>query len=101
MNNEHGEWCLGGDFNSIMKVGERRGSSGTWGHTERAEFAHFIDILEVVDIPVTGNKFTWFNSDGSVMSRLNRFLLSEGFIEKGNISNLWVGDRDISDHCPI
>ncbi|GAU30605.1 hypothetical protein TSUD_62250 [Trifolium subterraneum] len=35
------------------------------------------------------------------MSRLDRFLLSEGFIEKGSITNQWVGDRDISDHCPI
>jgi hypothetical protein len=26
-NNESGEWCIGGDFNSVMKPGERRGSS--------------------------------------------------------------------------
>jgi hypothetical protein len=45
--------------------------------------------------------FTWFNSDGSAMSRLDRFLVSEGFIEKGSLSYQWVGDRDISDHCPI
>ena len=31
LNNEPGEWCLGGDFNLISKVGERRGSSsGAW-----------------------------------------------------------------------
>ncbi|MCH90510.1 hypothetical protein A2U01_0011426, partial [Trifolium medium] len=101
LSNEPGDWCLGGDFNSITKVGERRGSNGVSGHTERVEFSQFIDDLEVIDIPVTGKKFTWFSSDGSVMSRLDHFLLSEGFIEKGGISNQCIGDRDISDHCPI
>jgi hypothetical protein len=28
-------------------------------------------------------------------------LLLESFIEKGGISNQRIGDRDISDHCPI
>jgi hypothetical protein len=57
--------------------------------------------MEVVDVPVTGKKFTWFSGDGFAMSRLDRFLLSDGFIEKGGITNQRVGDRDISDHCPI
>ncbi|MCH91947.1 LINE-1 reverse transcriptase like, partial [Trifolium medium] len=35
------------------------------------------------------------------MSRLDRFLLSEGFIVKSGISGQWIGNRDISDHCPI
>jgi hypothetical protein len=101
LNNASGEWCLGGDFNSILKSWERRGSSNAGGSTERTEFSQFCDDMEVVDIPVLGKKFTWFNSDGSAMSRLDRFLLSDGFISKGGISNQWVGDRDISDHCPI
>ncbi|PNX95639.1 cysteine-rich receptor-like protein kinase, partial [Trifolium pratense] len=101
LNNEPGEWCLGGDFNSVTKVSERKGCNGAGGLSERAEFSQFIDAFEVVDIPLVGKKYTWFNSDGSAMSRLDRFLLSEGFIEKGNFTNQWVGDRDISDHCPI
>ncbi|GAU16840.1 hypothetical protein TSUD_367870 [Trifolium subterraneum] len=96
LNNEPGEWCLGGDFNSISKVGERRGSSsGAWRQGERIEFIQFIDALEVVDIPLKGKMFTRFNSDGSAMSRLDRFLVSEGFIEKGSLSYQWFGDRYI------
>ncbi|GAU48137.1 hypothetical protein TSUD_293770 [Trifolium subterraneum] len=84
-----GEWCLGGDFNLISKVGERRGSSsGAWRQGEKIEFIQFIDALEVVDIPLKGKMFTWFNSDGSAMSRLNRFLVSEGFIEKETWENI-------------
>ncbi|MCI01064.1 hypothetical protein A2U01_0022088, partial [Trifolium medium] len=100
-NNVPGDWCLGGDFNATLKVAERRGCNGGGGQRERTEFSQFIDAMEVIDIPVTGKKFSWFNAVGTSMSRLDRFLLSEGFIEKGGISNQWIGDRDISDHCPI
>ncbi|GAU45706.1 hypothetical protein TSUD_86820 [Trifolium subterraneum] len=95
------EWCLGGDFNSITKVGERRGSSVKGGQGERFEFTQFIDALEVVDIPLKGKMYTWFNADGSAMSKFDRFLVSENFIEKGSLSYEWVGDHDILDHCPI
>ncbi|PNX80406.1 cysteine-rich receptor-like protein kinase, partial [Trifolium pratense] len=57
--------------------------------------------MEVVDVPVSGKQFSWFSSDGNVMSRLDRFLVSEGFIDKGGISGQWIGERDVSDHCPI
>ncbi|XP_045822121.1 uncharacterized protein LOC123915007 [Trifolium pratense] len=90
MNNEPGEWCLGGDFNSITTIGEPRGRKGIKDQLERAEFVNFIDAFEVVDIPLAGKKFTWFNSVGIVICRLNRFLLSEGFIEKGCITNFFA-----------
>ncbi|MCI20776.1 cysteine-rich receptor-like protein kinase, partial [Trifolium medium] len=79
----------------------RRGNNGSSQSSEQLEFRHFVDLMEVVDVPVAGKKFTWFSSDGQRMSRLDRFLLSEGFIVKGGITRQWIGDRDISDHCPI
>ncbi|MCI41594.1 hypothetical protein A2U01_0062827, partial [Trifolium medium] len=45
--------------------------------------------MEVVDVPVTGKKFTWFSADGKAMSRLDRFLLSKGFIDKAGVSGQW------------
>ncbi|GAU27464.1 hypothetical protein TSUD_161500 [Trifolium subterraneum] len=59
------------------------------------EFSHFVDLMEVVDIPVSGKQFTWFSNDGTAMSRLDRFLVSEGFIDKGRISGQWIGDCDV------
>ncbi|MCH97275.1 LINE-1 reverse transcriptase like [Trifolium medium] len=100
-NKEEGDWCLGGDFNAVLKAGERKGSSALNRQSERWEFRQFVEGMEVIDVPVTGKKFTWFSADGKVMSRLDRFLLSEGFIEKGGVSGQWVGDRDISDHYLI
>ncbi|CAJ2644149.1 unnamed protein product [Trifolium pratense] len=98
---EGGEWCLGGDFNAVLKVGERKGSSSLNRQTERWEFRQFVEGMEIIDVPVTGKKFTWFSADGKTMSRLDRFLLSEGFIDKSGVSGQWVGERDISDHCPV
>lgn len=35
------------------------------------------------------------------MSHLDRFLIFESVISSWQVSAQWVGDRDISDHCPI
>jgi hypothetical protein len=96
-----GEWCLGGDFNAILRSSERKGYSADSRQGERLSFSHFVEEMEVIDVPVLGKKFTWFSSDGKSMSRIDRFLLSDGFITKFGVSGQWIGDRDISDHCPI
>ncbi|GAU51623.1 hypothetical protein TSUD_414500 [Trifolium subterraneum] len=57
--------------------------------------------MELIDIPVIGKKFSWFSADGKAMSRLDRFLLSDNFIAKEEILGQWIGNRDISDHCPV
>ncbi|PNX92925.1 hypothetical protein L195_g016071, partial [Trifolium pratense] len=101
LNNEQGDWCLGGDFNVVMKEGERQGSSSFSRHNERMEFCQFADAMELIDVLVAGKKFSWFSADGKAMSRLDRFLLSDKFIEKGAASGQWIGNRDISDHFPI
>ncbi|XP_058776291.1 uncharacterized protein LOC131650607 [Vicia villosa] len=35
------------------------------------------------------------------MSRIDRFLLSSNVVDRWKISGQLIGDRDISDHCPI
>ncbi|XP_058733436.1 uncharacterized protein LOC131605055 [Vicia villosa] len=57
--------------------------------------------MNLVDIPTIGGKFTWFNNNGKSMSRIDRFLLTESFIENWNIEGKFIGARDISDHAPI
>ncbi|XP_071694661.1 uncharacterized protein [Rutidosis leptorrhynchoides] len=55
----------------------------------------------LVDIPLGGRKFTRVSDDGMKMSKLDRFLVSDDFL------NLWTDlkvvalDRSVSDHCPI
>lgn len=57
--------------------------------------------MDFCDVTVYGEKFFWFCSDGVSMSRLDRFLISEGLISWWNVLGQWIGNRDISDHCSI
>lgn len=94
-------WCVAGDFNAVSVKSERRRISSHIGLWEIVEFNQFILEMNIVDIPVLGKKFMWFSADGGAMSRLDRFLLSESLISAWQVNAQWVGDHDISDHCPI
>lgn len=90
-------WFLVGDFNAVKSSSERRGSR----QYSMNLFKEFIDDMKLIDLPVLGKLFTWFKPDGSAMSRIDRFLLLEGWLTKWSRAALWIGERDVSDHCPI
>lgn len=54
-------------------------------HGEMVEFNDFIEGLDLIDVPLMGNKFTWFNLSGKVVSTLDRFLLSDELVEEWNV----------------
>ncbi|CAK8570003.1 unnamed protein product [Lathyrus sativus] len=54
-----------------------------------------------MDLPVFGNWFTWFNSNGKSRSRLDRILVDDRVISLLSLKNQVVGDRDVSDHRPV
>jgi hypothetical protein len=95
----HGEVVLMGDFNEVRNVNERYGSIFCANSTDA--FNSFIRDAELFDIPLGGYSFTWSNKWASKMSKLDRFLVSDGFSEM--IPNLMatVLDRNLSDHRPI
>ncbi|XP_028059328.1 uncharacterized protein LOC114263032 [Camellia sinensis] len=53
-------WCMGGDFNEIRFLGERKGCS----RRDRGmnDFNELIDQLNLVDLPMKGRRFTWCNA---------------------------------------
>ncbi|GAU21871.1 hypothetical protein TSUD_33680 [Trifolium subterraneum] len=55
----------------------------------------------MVDLPLLGRRFTWYNSNGRAMSRLDRFLISDEWALKWGIGSLWALPRDVSDHCTL
>lgn len=65
------------------------------------EFTEFIEDMDVVDLSRFRNKFTCFNMVGDSMSRLDSFLISEGFTNKLGRKCQSIDNRNISDHCPI
>ncbi|XP_058733537.1 uncharacterized protein LOC131605163 [Vicia villosa] len=100
-NFQEGEWCVGGDFNAVCDKGERKGERVQMDGGEIQEFNEFISSMEMIDLSVLGNRFTWFNQAGSTCSRLDKFLISEGLVDLWEIDRQVVGERSVSDHCPI
>lgn len=90
-----------GDFNAIVKLSERKGSSNFNKRGETKEFMDFLGSNYLVDVPSLVNKFTWFSGDGRSMSKINRFLLSHALVDRRGMVNQVLGKRDLLDHCPI
>ncbi|XP_028126564.1 uncharacterized protein LOC114323215 [Camellia sinensis] len=92
-------WCLGGDFNEIRQIADRRGCS----RRDRGmkEFNEFIDKCEVSDLPLLGRRFTWCNSfGGEKWSKIDRIFVDPRWLEIFNLK-LWGLPRLVSDHCPL
>lgn len=87
-----GEWCIDGDFNAITNEAERKRRSGCSSLQEISDFNNFIAGIELFDVPVSGKKFSYFSSDGISMSRLDRFLVTEGLIDLWGVSGQWIAE---------
>jgi len=76
-------WCFCGDFNAIRRRSERVGSRVMYDlSSEINGFNSFIDANFLLDVPLVGKKFTWFNSNGMAKSRLDKVLVTEEWMEK-------------------
>ncbi|GJY28670.1 RNA-directed DNA polymerase, eukaryota [Tanacetum coccineum] len=97
--NWNGEVIVMGDFNKVRAPEERFGS--IFNKQGAEVFNSFIDLEGLVDVPMAGCSFTWVHKSASKMSKLDRFLISEGLLELcPNISAITL-DRYLSDHRPI
>jgi len=68
-------WCIVGDFNATRSSEEGRSRTVGDRHEDFSRFNHFIDGNLLIDLPLCGRSFTWYQGDGSSMSRLDQFLL--------------------------
>nr|GEY65362.1 RNA-directed DNA polymerase, eukaryota [Tanacetum cinerariifolium] len=88
-----------GDFNEVRSEDERFGS--IFHQSYAHEFNHFISSSGLLEVKMEGYSFTWSHSSASKMSKLDRFLVSEGiFVTFPTILTICL-DRHLSDHCPI
>ncbi|GMI72091.1 hypothetical protein HRI_000878400 [Hibiscus trionum] len=91
---------IGGDFNVVLNAEERYG--GVVSPESSAVFREFINKNNLIDLPLSGGKFTWFRGGNSVeASRLDRFLISPEILL--NFPNLiqCTLPRSLSDHRPV
>lgn len=71
-----GPLVIGGDFNTIVRVDERAGGSGT-PSTDSLAFGDWINENSLIDMGFNGKKFTWKRGhvlDSFVAKRLDRVL---------------------------
>ncbi|GJR42045.1 RNA-directed DNA polymerase, eukaryota [Tanacetum coccineum] len=95
----HGDVVVMGDFNEVRFASERYGSS--FHALNFANFNSFIANSNLIDIPLGGYSYTWADKYASNMSKLDRFLVSQGIVDLfPNLTGL-VLHRNISDHRPI
>ncbi|GJZ96059.1 RNA-directed DNA polymerase, eukaryota, partial [Tanacetum coccineum] len=94
-----GDSIVMGDLNEVRSVDERMGS--VFNIQGAADFNDFISNSGLVDIQLEGYSFTWSHPSASKMSKLDRFLVTEGVISLfPHISAICL-DRHLSDHRPI
>lgn len=98
---EDERWCICGDFNAVRVAEERRGRNSVCKRREMIEFNEFISKLQLVDLPLTRRKFTWYRDNGQSCSRIDRFLLSKEWVQEW-LNLMQEGlKRKESDHVAI
>ncbi|GAU49945.1 hypothetical protein TSUD_408400 [Trifolium subterraneum] len=93
--------CVCGDFNVVKQPDECRSSRGGSRSLDHIPFNRFIVENNLIDLPLSGRKFTWFKGDGLSMSRLDRFLFSEEWCLAWPNCTQTARLRGLSDHCSL
>jgi len=95
-------WCFCSDFNAVRCVNERKGTRVRGSQkSEINDFNSFIERKFLLEIPIVGKKYTWFKSNGSAKSTLDRVLLYEDWIHVWPICKQYLQPREILDHCAM
>ena len=94
-----GESVILGDFNEVRLEQERFGTS--FNALGANAFNSFISMAGLIDLPLEGYSYTWSHKSASKMSKLDRFLISEGLLSVFPSLSAICHDRHLSDHRPI
>ncbi|KAL8456316.1 hypothetical protein ACS0TY_034507 [Phlomoides rotata] len=99
--NEEVRTCVVGDFNSIREVHEKVGKRGEVDQRDIRRFSEFISSSKLMELQLNGRKFTWYKTDGSCKSKLDRMMVNEEWMWKWPDLSLRSLGRSFSDHCPL
>nr|GEW55686.1 RNA-directed DNA polymerase, eukaryota [Tanacetum cinerariifolium] len=99
INRWDGDTIVMGDFNKIRNMGERMGS--VFNSRGASEFNSFIDNSGLVEVQLEGFSFTWSHPSAKKISKLDPFLVSEGFTSLFPRTSAICLDKHLSDHRPI
>ncbi|KAL9661356.1 hypothetical protein QQ045_026180 [Rhodiola kirilowii] len=99
-----GSWLCVGDFNCILKPGEKRNGKRV-RDTELEDLRNFVTNCDLNDIDASEHIFTWSNnniiSSQRIWCKLDRAMSNEGGLNQHpNVSAVFL-PPGISDHCPL
>ncbi|GJZ02370.1 putative RNA-directed DNA polymerase, eukaryota, reverse transcriptase zinc-binding domain protein [Tanacetum coccineum] len=94
--NHTGKIILFGDLNKVRNETESSGSS--FYSEDVAIFNSFIHDFGLIDLTMRGRMFTWMNTAGSKLRKVDRFLISDGVLQSYSDVQVTVLDRVWSDH---
>ncbi|GJV96565.1 RNA-directed DNA polymerase, eukaryota [Tanacetum coccineum] len=99
ISNWKGDVIVMGDFNEVRSPNERYGS--VFNSQGANIFNQFISSASLEELPLGGCKYTWCHKTGTKMSKLDRFLISDGLWRcYPDMSSITL-DQFLSDHRPI
>lgn len=88
-----------GDFN-IIRFSSEKNKGGT--HKPTNLFNSIINTFGLIDIHMTGGKYTWSNNqDNPTLERLDRYLVSKNWEDMFPMSLVYKLPRELSDHNPL
>ncbi|XP_071699245.1 uncharacterized protein [Rutidosis leptorrhynchoides] len=89
--NHVGRFILFGDLNEVRCEAERYGS--IFNRNDADTFNTFLNNTSLIDLPLCGRSFTYMNTPGTKMSKLDRFLLSPNVLDDHPDVRVTVLDR--------
>ena len=93
-------WCIGGDFNVTLSQRDRSRQGSLSGAMRR--FAQVVDDLALIDLPLQGGVYSWSGGrNNQNWARLDRFLVSQGWLDIFRGAVQCRLPRPTSDHFPI
>jgi exonuclease III len=101
--NPHNKWIIGGDFNIIRSLEEKRGGSRRLDQ-ETNNFNRFIDKHRLIDLETINGIHTWTNKrtgTHQIACRLDQFLISDSLMLEGTTMEASILDIPGSNHWPI
>ena len=93
-----GPWCVMGDFNAVLRSGERIGGEDIQ-QNEVVDFADCLTQCELQEVPLKGAFFTWTNK--TIWSRIDRALVNCYWYHDLGLTQAVCISEGLSDHTPI
>ncbi|XP_021998207.1 uncharacterized protein LOC110895235 [Helianthus annuus] len=94
-----GIWIMGGDFNEVRSEHERMNSR--FDNQGAVLFNNFIAEAGLVEYQMGGYKFTYMSDDGSNLSKIDRILVCDSFMNNWPTARFEALTKHGSDHSPL